>query len=298
MFLVEDAPERSFVSTATNHFAWRDIEKILGEDHWIISRKDSAIRCFGLLAAYHAGAEFVLTLDDDCYPDGRGSEPFMNQHVGWMLTRTRWTSSVPGFIARGYPKRNLGTLPNVVANVGLWTGVPDQSAESQLACPLTDFRPPRGSRVIPAGQYVPVSGMNLCIRRDAIPLFYFPLMGQGSPYSRFDDIWAGVIAKKVCDHLGWHFTVGEPFVNHRRASDPQVNLAKEAPGVEVNEIFWQVIDRIFLAPGDALGAVCEMGRVLAGGGSLGLGGPTLYFKRLGEALQVWARLLTVRPPGL
>ena len=29
------------------HFSWTEIDKILGYDSWIISREDSAIRCFG-----------------------------------------------------------------------------------------------------------------------------------------------------------------------------------------------------------------------------------------------------------
>ena len=45
--------------------------------------------------------------------------------------------------------------------------------------------------------------MSLAFRIEALPLMYLPLMGEGQPYDRFDNIWGGVIAKRVCDHLGW-----------------------------------------------------------------------------------------------
>lgn len=288
--LIEDGPERSFVSQADKHYAWRDIEKFLGEDHWIFSRKDSAIRCFGFLVAWWLGADHVLTLDDDCYPGGYDS--FFSQHLAVMNAHPRWLSSVPGMPVRGMP-RKYSWMPSIVANVGLWSGVPDLDAETQLRCPVTDFNPPRGWWIAPHGQYIPVSGMNLCIKRCALPLFYFPLMGQGQPFSRFDDIWAGVIAKKIADHLGWSISVGEPFVEHRRASDPHVNLVKEAPGIEANETFWELIDGIGLTAGSNLEAIQELGHYLAIAPQL-----SPYYNRLGKALQVWARLLTERPPGL
>lgn len=290
--LVEDAPERSFVSAATHHHAWRDVEKFLGEDAWIFSRKDSAIRCFGFLAAWWLGAEHVLTLDDDCFPSWSSGNDLFGRHVWRMSQHRRWISTVPLTRVRGLPYDNPGVLPHVVASVGLWTGIPDLDARTQVEEPVTDFQPPCGSWVVPRGQYVPVCGMNLCFRRDALPLFYFPLMGEGQPYRRFDDIWAGVIAKKICDHLGWSISVGEPFVEHRRASDPLVNLEKEAPGVAANETFWEVIDRVRLTAGHSLGAVRELGRALE------LGYTDAYLGRLGKALQVWARLLVERPQGL
>jgi len=45
-------------------------------------------------------------------------------------------------------------------------------------------------------------------------------MGEGQPYRRFDDIWFGVIAKRICDHLGWSIAVGDPHVHHGRCPTP------------------------------------------------------------------------------
>ena len=107
--------------------------------------------------------------------------------------------------------------------------------------------------------------MNLCFSRRAIPLMYFPLMGQGQP-----------------DALGWSFSVGEPFVRHARASDPFVNLVKEAPGIKANETFWEDIDaapaRIWT---DAVGTLSEycLGRL------------GWHMQQLGKALAAWKALL-------
>ncbi len=126
--------------------------------------------------------------------------------------------------------------------------------------------------------------MNLYIRHEAIPFMYFPFMGEGQPYKRFDDIWAGVIAKRALDLLGWHMSVGEPFVEHRRASDPFANLVKETPGIVANEMFWEAIDGIEVPSGKTpQDIVATLGRGLEGL-------EDAYLKRLGQALQVWARL--------
>ncbi len=298
VWVIEDAPERTFLPDADRHYCWADIAKILGEDSWIISKRDSAIRCFGFLAAHWAGADAVLTLDDDCYPL-EGHLPLMERHLASMSGFLRWQTSCNGLRVRGIPYRNLGKLPPTVAHVGLWAGMPDLDGKTQLQWEKEGhgyFYPPAGTALLAHGQYAPLCGMNLCIRREALPLFYYPLMGQDQPYRRFDDIWAGIIAKKLCDHLGWHVSLGEPFIEHRRASDAQVNLAKEAPGMEANETLWEVVDGIPLSgpgPGHyAVRVVRHLGRCLEQAGT------DDYIRALGKALQVWASLFANRPDGL
>ncbi|HWT79271.1 MAG TPA: hypothetical protein VN648_10770, partial [Candidatus Methylomirabilis sp.] len=149
---------------------------------------------------------------------------------------------------------------------------------------VSDFVPPDDSRVLARGQYVPISGMNLCFQRDFAPLAYFPLQGDGWPYRRFDDIWFGVIAKKACDHLGWSISMGRPSVRHIRASDVYQNLVKEAPGIGFNEHFWRVIDAIELT---GCGTPCDCMRRI--GESLAER-ESCYLQSLGVALGTWAEL--------
>ena len=81
-------------------------------------------------------------------------------------------------------------------------------------------------------QLFPMSGMNLAFRRDVACLMYFAPMGLDQPFARFDDIWCGLLAQRICRHLDYSIVAGRPHVDHRRASDPFRNLVKEAPGVE------------------------------------------------------------------
>jgi reversibly glycosylated polypeptide/UDP-arabinopyranose mutase len=280
LVIVEDGPTRTFDVPTPHHFAHADIDKTLGPDAWIISRRDSAIRSFGFLIAYRLGADLIVTLDDDCQP--HPGRDFLRGHLDALERTTRWASSVPGMRVRGLPYENLGTLSTVKLNVGLWSGVPDLDASTRLVCgAAADFTPPAGSRVLPSGQYVPICGMNLAFRREFAPLSYFPLMGEGQPYRRFDDIWFGLIAKRICDHLGWHVTVGTPWVRHIRVSDPYANLVKEAPGIALNERLWQIVDALPLTEATAAGCLVEVGQGLQESGDE-------YLQALGRALRVWA----------
>lgn len=285
--VVEDGPARTFsVPDGVRHYAWADIDEELGGDAWIVSRRDSAIRCFGFLMAYRSGADLILTLDDDCFPGvRRGGFAIGTAHLAAM-EHPRWVESIPGMRTRGLPYRNRGRL-RTMANMGIWSGVPDLDAVQTLggAHPHASggFRAPGGSRVIPAGQYFPMCGMNLAFRAEATPLFYFPPMGDGSPYRRFDDIWSGVVAKRVMDHLGWGFSAGEPIVVHARASDPMANLVKEAPGIARNETLWEEVDRAPLSAREPAACVREIGDHLAREGDE-------YTRRLGRALATWGSL--------
>lgn len=292
-------------------FDWQQIDQSLGDRAWIISRKDSAIRSFGFLAAWHMGADYVLTLDDDCFPSclfgGHDHNNFFAAHIANMQNHPVWVPSA-GYRTRGLPYANLGYIQSVV-NVGLWHNVQDWDsiqAMTQLAKDGEEYRRNcrhngytvgntqsqtiwfgrQGNDIIPAGQLTPLCGMNLCFHRDAIPLMYFPLMGENSPYARFDDIWAGIIAKKIMDHLGWRMSVGEPHVEHKRASDPFKNLVKEAPGIAANEWFWEKIWGINL-DGNATVDDCllEMGLQLQNELH-----NISYLAQLGAALDVWRNL--------
>jgi hypothetical protein len=250
-----------------------------------LSRNDSGIKAWGFLrAVIDHGADVVITLDDDCLPSELGADPsryranppagpaaltrharaaVVAQHLDALSRTRRWTTTVPGFVPRGLPygrpdprlpDNSLGRLP-VALNMGLWATVPDRDAVHELTNrdsqggyrawkPRKDWY--RHTRVMSAQQYWPMCGMNLAFRRDIAPLMYFPRMGAGVPFRRFDDIWCGIIAQKCLHHLGLAAAVGKPIVSHSKASDPMNNLVGEAPGIRANEEFWQAIHRLSL----------------------------------------------------
>ncbi len=90
---------------------------------------------------------------------------------------------------------------------------------------------------IPKGVYYPMCSMNLAFKRKMIPHIFHAPWALG--VNRFDDIFAGVESKRVIDLEGWAAVTGYARVNHQRESNVFTNLKHEAPGIELNETFWQ-----------------------------------------------------------
>ena len=298
ILIIEDAP---VVSDSLRHdirsqpasngnqrvgiFSWHEIDAGLANG-WIFSRGDSAIRCYGFWTAWAMGADYIFTLDDDCFPVDRDH---LRLHLQNLEAVPAWQSTVPRLRVRGLPYENVGKLRNVCLSMGLWMGHPDIDSIQALArCGRNgDAVVERSitSRVMPSAQYFPLSGMNLAFRRDIACLMYFPPMGVDSPYARFDDIWAGLIVQRICRHLHYAIVCGQPLVEHRKASDPFANLVKEAPGIRANEYIWEVIDAIPLRGDSPLACMREMGAALQNH-SRG----DAYLARWGSAILEWCKL--------
>jgi hypothetical protein len=298
ILVVQDAPEvelripeplEQIAAERLVAFSWAEIDELL-PDPSIISREDSAIRSFGFLKAWETGAEIIFTLDDDCYP---GGDDLVGLHRDNLYRTPRWESSVPGMHVRGLPYGNKGVLPDVHLSMGLWRGSADLDAVTTLAHgrgalpSVSDVE----TRVMPAGRYFPLSGMNLAFRREVACLMYFAPMGRGRPYRRFDDIWCGVVVQRICRHLGYSIVCGRPLVDHRRASDPFVNLVKEAPGLVANERLWETVDAVRLTASEPRECMVELGSALAGA-------EDEYIAAWGRAIGGWCDLFDPAPRAL
>jgi hypothetical protein len=314
--LMEDNPEQTIptrqIPGKVEHLCWRDIEEEMGENAFAISRRDSAIRSFGFYYAWkhyaNAGMpntdKYFFTLDDDCYPTDR--DAFVPEHIAGLHPQ-KWAELIPGVRTRGLPYYNPGrqALESDV-HVGLWHNVPDFDAPQTLALadkPQPPFRSPDAYLLRHPQQYWPFCGMNFSWRTDITPLLYFPKMGMGSPYARFDDMWCGILLQAICGHYGWLLSTGKPHVWHSRASKPMVNLTKEAPGIRANEVFWELIVRLefpaattnkwrtaanaMVYAGEQLVELAANDAILQQYGSeLDVG----WLARHGSALQVWGKL--------
>ena len=266
---------------------WTEIERDL-ENEWIISRQDSAIRSYGFLVAYRDLENFdlICTLDDDCFPLVKGHAISHRRSMEFPA----WQSTLDQTRVRGLPFSDAPKLKADV-NIGLWEGVFDLSSIDQLANgpqayqSLTVAQKESYNRVIPQNVQVPMCGMNLAFSRRAAPLMYFGLQGRSQPVGRFDDIWCGVIAKKICDHLGWSWTCGRPIVEHQRASNPFANLTKEAPGIVEHEHLMPYLTGVKLTESSLCGCFSEMAEAILKYQPVHL--PTDYFRKLGRAMNVW-----------
>jgi hypothetical protein len=236
-------------------YCWDDYEALCGSDSWIFSRRDSACRSFGFLQAVRRGADCVITLDDDCHPMASSEVPqFLETHLHNLRRPPPWVSTVPGLRVRGVPYDEPDMDwdgPPVLVSMGLWCDVPDLGAVEALALRsalsgehrsmLTRFRPAGGTRVASPHQFFPFCGMNFAFRRAALPALYFPRMGEGSCFARFDDIWCGLLLQRIFAQTGDLITIGEPWVRHTQASDAMENLVKEAPGIAAHEQYWRIL---------------------------------------------------------
>lgn len=284
LILVEDNPTATFetpVEAKGGHFTWEDIDSYSWS--WIIPRRSDTVRSFGYWMAWNNGYDYLMTLDDDCYP-AKGYEQLDLIHKS-MLTRTKWFNTLNSVRPRGIPYFNTGKR-DVHVNHGIWQGVLDYDAPQQLVNPIPETYT-HDNRIVPHGAYHPFCGMNVMWRREAMILSYHLLMGKAPgralggelleklPFDRFGDIWCGIIQKKICDHLGWVVSTGTPYIHHDRASNPFTNLRKEANGIEINEWFWEKIDAINL-PSFEPGAVWKSPSVIA------------CYQRIGDSISKWS----------
>lgn len=296
VYLMEDAPHRTrdmVIATdqsgiTVRHYAHDSVLDDLGDKSWIISKKDSACRSYGFYRAWQDGAEYILTLDDDVRPLRYSN--MLSDHIAAMTRAKRFKSSVQGLWPRGMPDCQV-FREDVKASVGLWSGVPDLYAEDMLGGYPTDYKPPMGTRILPDGEFIPICGMNFCIHRDAVPLCWFPLMGEGQPYSRYDDIWMGLVLKRGFDLLGWKVSVGEPHVHHSRASDPVKCAERERSGKgAVNDSLWRAMANPRTPTTMCPSAVDAMEYIRYDVLDVYNDTGNQYFKDMSDGMKVWASL--------
>lgn len=299
LIIVEDHADTSFFEygdvAKVHHYCHKDIETEFGDEAWIFSKKDSAIRAYGFWKAWQQNCAYIYTLDDDCYPR-MSPHAFVAMHLDNVRRPDRWICSVPGTYTRGMPYGIRGKVNDVEVSMGLWTNVPDLDAIQMMSAKRYHEKAhgyndlPGGNRLIHPQQIVPICGMNLMVSLQAVPFLYFPKMGEESPYCRFDDIWAGLVLQKLCATYGYHINVGEPWVEHRRVSDPFQNLVKEAPGIAANEKYWTYLDGIGLSKSSRrTDLVIELGEKMRKYSMA-----DEYFRKWGEALMVWGSLFKTK----
>lgn len=246
VYIIEDNPKKEFELCKDVHFhgSWEDFENI--KNNWIFSKKcGGGARSFGFYKGWQDGCDFFCSLDDDCLPAGTGEE-FVEAHIKQLeADNGRWLHTTEKIRARGIPYMNKGHENETMINMGFWKKNADLDAPTQLLYGPTEVLQ-RKMNPVPSGYYFPFSGMNMSFKAEAVPMMFQPLMGEAYGVWRFDDIWNGIIAKKICDYLGFLVRAGEPSIIHSRASNVWTNLKKEVPGLKANEEFWEVIDNVEL----------------------------------------------------
>lgn len=288
LIVIEDKPTRTFEIgdyAKVTHYCWQDIENDLGKDAWIIPRVTDCIRSYGYYKAYQERPDMVVTLDDDCYPMEPNEGGFLEKH--WQRlnekgTTEAWRETGNGMATRGLPYFNLSRSLPCMINHGMWNQIPDYDAPTQLLQSRLHLEFGFSDQTIPVGMYFPMCGMNIAFKPEATPGLYFLLMGRHYQFDRFGDIWAGILVKRICDHLGYCIKSGQPAINHQRVSDVWANLRKEAAALEINEYFWQAVDRVVLTGTTFKDCYKELAEKMELDGE--------YWEKLRKAMVIWANL--------
>lgn len=304
VILVEDNPEPTFAlgdSLPHEHYSWRDAENDLGDRAWIIPRRTSAVRSYGLWQAWRGGADIIWTTDDDCYPQdglrGRYLAEIENVLSG-EVPSDAWHNTIghTHLKPRGYPYGVRDVKRPVMLHHGLWSNVPDLDGVTQQANPDFRLEPSPDREVIPSGALFPMCIMNLAWRADLTPALYMLLMGKDAAgerwgFDRFDDIWGGMFVKRIADHLGYAITSGAPGIHHSRASDPARNAELEAPGIKAHEDLWPLVRDIRLTGSTVVECYREIAEALGYKQDF-IPGPDGYWDSLSRAMDLWAGLFT------
>ena len=207
---------------------------VMGKHADCLSNFNAGIRNLGFayVAKYLPDVEHIITLDDDCLPVGDPIQDHldalnMKVPISWMSTAAEYM--------RGFPY-GVREEAEVVLSHGVWEGVADWDAPTQLVKgsyrPVEFYKGP-----IPKGVLYPMCSMNLAFKRKMLPYIFHAPWALG--IHRFDDIFAGIEAKRAIDKEGWAAVSGYARIHHDRASNVFKNLANEAPGIGLNETFWQ-----------------------------------------------------------
>lgn len=270
----------------------RDIERLLGDRSWIISSRDSACRCFGFLVS---SARYIYTFDDDCVPPPHRSAGPANPLLAHLDNLE--SPSHPEYFntlfdiefVRGYPHSLRGGRATVISH-GLWLDHPDLDALTQRANPDLRIRDEIPViQTVPRGIQYSMCGMNLAFDRRVIgPAMYFGLMGEGQPWGRYDDLWAGWCSKVICDHLGFGVKTGRPYVVHQKASNWRSNLQREAMGIKWADSLHQFFETVTLDSRHVSVNDCYV--AIADQVESRLASLDPYFTRLAAAMRTWIDL--------
>lgn len=238
-------------------------------------------RNLGYLYAAEKGADEIVVVDDDCFPLSNG---FFEAHKLLGLTlkcntihsRNGWFNPCnmlefncdSTIFMRGFPfnKRLEATKSyftrepsRVVANVGLWLEKPDVDAATHLLFPKLQSKRlvSTESVVLGKGVYAPINTQNTAFLTEILPCFYFWKLPKDTGW--FGDVFAGLFARKVMDHMGDTVAYGKPLTIHRRQErDELAQLKRQLPCMMLHEELCRVVPSVELSATSYIDASLEL----------------------------------------
>lgn len=275
-----------------------DIERVVGASP--IDFSGHSCRYFGYLMS---SKKYIISIDDDCLParDAAGNPiDAVAQHINNLETpatpfyfNTLYDPFREGAdFVRGYPF-SLREGVGCVLSSGLWLNIADYDAPTRAVRPNE-----RNSRyvdavmTVPLQSMVPLSGINIGFNREILgPALVpaLPLKGEGKHrWEKMEDIWCGMCAKTVSDHLLFGVKTGLPYVWRNGSGNAWESMRREWGGVKLMEEIVPFFQSVKLpttatTAGECVVAIASLVRER-------LGSADPVFLRAAEAMEEWVKL--------
>lgn len=273
-------------------------------------------RNVGYLIAASMGSKVIVSIDDDNYVT---SEDYIGQHeiVGTMQRLITVSSSSKWYnfcsllktkpdrviYPRGFPYskregenvKTAYTSGRVVLNLGLWLGSPDVDAVTNLSgeITVTGLKEQKNIMLAP-GTFSPINTQNTAFYCDILPCYYYIPMGvsiSGMKIDRYGDIWSGLFAKKIIDHVNDRISIGHPLTLHKRnPHDFLKDLQAELWGMILTERLVSEIESIDFRQKTYAGAYLELAEELGDAEIYPNQTVRKFFKRIIHGMQTWVQV--------
>lgn len=297
-----DLQEDLQIPQGFNHdvYTKSDMDRVMGSSSTSILLSGYSCRYFGYLVSRK---KYIVSVDDDCVP-ARDDEGWLVDAVAQHIANLR-TPATPFFFntlydafckgadfVRGYPF-SLRNGVKCALSCGLWLNLADYDAPTQALKPgERNSRYVNAVLTVPMRTLMPVSGINVAFDREVVGPALFPglrLAGEGKQrWETMEDIWCGMCAKVVSDHLGLGVKSGLPYVWRKERGDAMESLKKEWEGVKLMEEVVPFFQSMRLPQTAVLAEDCML--EMAGMVKEQLGPLDPVFVRASEAMVEWVRL--------
>lgn len=245
------------------YYSADDQRKLGYESTELIDWHHPGRRSIGFLEAIRAGADAIISTDDDNIALNDSYFQDYERIVGSVFSGIQassergWVDAAwflqPSVHHRGFPHQlwhpfeppTVGSVTGAHIGVaaGLWLGDPDIDAVTRIvnrpacmtASPVAD-----AGFVVEPSCYSPFNSQNTAFVRDLLPT-----MLMLTPYGRFDDIWCSYLTERVMRNHGWAVYYGKPYVWQQRTGRTQRlmrDLSVEIEGMEATLRFTGILD--------------------------------------------------------
>lgn len=276
-----------------------DIVKVVGSSKVAMFSGYSS-RYFGYLMS---NKKYVISIDDDCSPAKTKNGDLVDivtQHINNLKTpatpfffNTLYDPYQKGSdFVRGYPF-SLRSGVRCALSSGLWLNLADYDAPTQALKPdMRNTRYVDAVMTVPLKSMMPMSGVNIAFDRELVGPAMLPalkLVKEGKVrWETMEDIWCGLVVKRVCDHLQLGVKSGIPYVWRNEKGSAFDSLKKEWEGVKLMEDVVPFFETIKLSPSSVTAADCVM--EIAAAVKERLGSSNVVFGSAADSMVEWVKL--------